>query len=218
MTGSIDISRQPALALLACFAVAMFLFSSITGCGGDTVVTAPDSTVAQTSDATQSTAAPESLVVEAKNKVVGTWLGGAVLDQAKLDQLVATKTEAEKQALLAQASSFLSTVMAIEFNENGQMINEVEITPHGMQTLIDSSAGSWKVVEADAERMIIETQTESPDGTMASDQKVYKFYEDGDHFAVLVPLQNELDECAPLIIFERQNMDEAAILTPLTRR
>ena len=204
MTGSNDNSRQSMLGLLVCFALAMFLFSSAIGCGGDKIVTGPDAveTNATTVDVTS-----ESMLTSAKDQVVGTWLGGAFLDQAKLEQLVATKTEAEKQALLTQASSFLSTVMAIEFSPNGQMMNEVEITPHGMQTIIDGSTGTWQVVEADGERMIIETQTETAEGTMESDRKVYKFYQDGDHFAVMVPLQNELDECGPLVIFERQNMD-----------
>lgn len=203
-------SLRSKLAVPACLGVGALMFSSLVGCGGDQVVTAPSNPAV--SDSTSQTAATgDSSVQSATEKATGIWLGGAYLDQTKLQELAATKTDAEGQALMQRAQSFLSTVMAIEFAANGEMVNEVEITPHGMQTIVEASAGTWKVVEADAERMVVETETETADGTMAKDQKVYNFYADGNHFALQVPYDEELNQCEPLIIFERQNIEGTVV-------
>jgi len=61
------------------------------------------------------------------NELPGIWLGNAVLDQAKLTQKISSLTPAQQELVLAKATSFLSTIMAVEYRSDGTLENDLEM-------------------------------------------------------------------------------------------
>lgn len=182
------------LSVTICFAM---------GCSGDTgekVASKEVSAIGQARAATID--APGA----AGDKLVGVWLGGAYLDENILSQRLKELPQEKADELMRKAQYFAGTIMAIEFRPDGTLENEIEITPPGADMINEVGEGTWKIVEAKDDAFVVEISERNPDGSVATTQKAYKFYEDGNHFAVSIPLGEILGECNPLIIFERQNL------------
>ena len=72
--------------------------------------------------------------------------------------------------------------------------------------------GTWQITQVEDDGFVVEISERHVDGSVSTSQKVYKFYDDGNHFAVSIPMEDILGECNPLIIFERQNLNEEGVL------
>lgn len=187
----------------------------VVGCG-ETAPTSPESTDSQTStpapaasDSAARSANPAAGVVPtaitARN-LTGVWLGEAVLDQQKLQQTV-SQLDAEAQKLVGvKVESFLSTVMAMEFREDGTVENEVEIRSTDGKMLRDGSVASWRILESKPNGLLVQTQERIADGSVATDQLFYQFSGDRNRIAIQIPVSQELQGCDAMIVFERQTL------------
>ena len=143
-----------------------------------------------------------------RNKLVGVWLGKAQLDRTRLTKLMEPMPRQSVAEISHKADYFTGTLMAIEFRHDGTLENEIEITPPGEQPISATGFGTWHIVDADDRGIVVEIAEHNRDGSITTSRKTYQFYEDGDHFAVSIPLESVLAECNPLIIFERQYLDQ----------
>lgn len=144
-------------------------------------------------------------VAEARPALLhGVWLGGATLDETKLQQKLDSLPPAQQQVALAKARSFLSTLMAIEYRKDGTVENDLEIISVDGQLLRDGSVGNWNVVKQSANQVVVETQEQLSDGSTTTDQFVYHFFEDGSGFSLSVQTDDDLDGCDAMMVFERQ--------------
>jgi hypothetical protein len=134
----------------------------------------------------------------------GIWLGGATLDEAKFQQKLERLVPEQRDVVVAKAKSFLSTVIAIEFRRDGTVENDMEIISVDGQVMRDGSQGSWKVIQSKSDGLVVETQERLTDGSIAADQVFYHFFEDGNRFALAVPVSEDLQGCNAMLVFERQ--------------
>ena len=142
-----------------------------------------------------------------REQLVGVWLGGAYLDEDLLAQKLKDLTPEESEEILRKAQYFAGTIMAIDFRSDGSLENEIEIVPPNGQPQRERGLGTWKIAQIADSGFVLEIAEEHVDGSITKSQKVYKFYDDGNHFAVSIPLEDLLGECNPLIVFERQDLE-----------
>jgi len=174
----------------------------VAGCGSGDTTGAND----HSSQAVATSSKSNTVKDQIHNKLVGVWLGGAYLDESILATKIADFPDEEIDDCLRRAQLFAGTVMAIEFKPDGSLENEIEIIPPGGQPQRERGVGTWQVVQIADEGFVVEVAERHDDGSVSKSQRLYKFYEDGDHFAVSIPLDDVLGECNPLIIFERQDL------------
>lgn len=172
----------------------------------------------ETSDKSQSTdpgtetasvTIPTNATVEAKltlDDLPGIWLGNAVLDEAKLTQKISSLTPEQQELVLAKASSFLSTIMAIEYKTDGTLENDLEMVSMDGQVMRDGSQGNWRVLESRVDGLVIETSETLPNGTIAKNESFLKFFADGNRFVTAVTLGPDLQDCDAMIVFEKQQL------------
>lgn len=165
----------------------------------------------KTEEATTKSTAPADQVAKVvpENILAGIWLGEASLNEAKFQQKIGQLAPDRQQLMLAKAESFMSMVMAMEFRIDGNVETGVEIVSTDGLLLRDSSAGKWKIIAADNNELIVEIQESLSDGSIAQDQKVYLFSEEGDQFAMAVPVGDELIGCDARLVFQRKTLPAA---------
>ena len=140
------------------------------------------------------------------HSLTGAWLGRAVMDQEKFQSKV-SQLNAESQAAAGViAKTFLSTAMAMEFHENGIVENEVEVLTTQGKTLRDGSRAIWRVLESKPNGLLVQTQEQGPNGTVATDEMFFQFSGDRNQMAVKIPVGAALHDCDAMIIFERQTL------------
>lgn len=150
-----------------------------------------------------------STIVETKptsNDLPGIWLGNAVIDKAKLTQKISSLTPEQQEMILAKASSFLSTIMAVEYKTDGTLENDLEMVSMDGQVMRDGSQGNWRVLESRDNGLVIETSETLPDGTIAKTESFLKFFADGNRFVTAVTLGPDLRDCDAMIVFEKQQL------------
>ncbi len=191
------------------------------GCGTKTTASsepgdigAQEASVAQDSSvvasATGTSSAPVALTARS---LAGVWLGKAVLDARKLEQRVSQLDPENQKVASAKAKSFLSTVMAMEFRENGTLESEVELISTQGQILRDGSLASWRVLDAKPNGLLVQIQERLADGTIASDQHFYQFSADRNQIAFRVPVSPELRDCDAMVVFERKTLPPTNVAT-----
>ena len=203
---SIGMSRWPAsFNVLLVIAVGFFA-----GCGNDPASTEnPDSTSNEPTAVRvdQKANRPVAAIATANQKsLVGTWLGTAYLDALALDKALQELPQQSRLELEMQARNFMSTVMAMDLQGDGSLVNAVEIQPVGGQTMQQESTGNWRVVQIEGQKIEIETMETFGDGSQEKAKRVCNLYDDGRHFSISVELPGKLAGCNPLIVFERQEM------------
>ncbi len=178
-----------------------------TGCGSENGSPRGEQaqSVSATSDGTQTELADGNL----EKKLLGVWLGEAVLNEALVEEKLQTLPPERQQLVLNRASSFLSTIMAIEFRADGTMENEIALTPVDGQPLRDGRVGTWKVIEQKADQIVIETAETMADGSVMTSQRLYEVSPDGSQVALRVPMNDELGACQPMILFSRQYLSDS---------
>ncbi len=193
--------------LAACAILALL---GAVGCGdvGPVAQSSPTSNKVESSDDVPSKVVTpvvnENPGIDASELLVGTWLGGAYLDGVKLEAVLGNVPAPSRNEIQTHAQNFLTTVMAIDFRNDGSVIHDIEISPQGGRTIRQGSTGTWRVVEKDNRRIVVETVESLADGQSETSRKVCRLYEDGDHFALQIDLPGPLADCNPLLVFARQ--------------
>ncbi|MDA7902787.1 hypothetical protein N9B31_03925 [Mariniblastus sp.] len=190
-----------------------FLFvgsmTGMLGCSEPTSATADKSQSTDPGNKIASTAIPTTTPVEAKltlDDLPGIWLGNAVLDQSKLTQKISSLTPEQQELVLAKATSFLSTIMAVEYKTDGTLENDLEMVSMDGQVMRDGSQGNWRVLESRVDGLVIETSETLPNGTIAKTESFLKFFADGNRFVTAVTLGPDLQDCDAMIVFEKQQL------------
>jgi len=159
----------------------------------------------------QTTPQDQVAQVSPAQKLTGVWLGEAMMDEAKFQQKLAQLSPEQQQLTLAKARSFMSMAMAIEFRSDGTIQNGVEIVSTDGQVLRDSAYGKWKIVSTKDNDVVVETLETLSDGTVVTDQNIYTFLPEGNRFAMAVPVGGELQDCNPMMVFERKSLSETTV-------
>ncbi len=153
---------------------------------------------------TEAPSAPDKIARgPVEQKLVGSWLGTAYIDESRLAEKLMELDPAKREIMIQRAEHFISTTMAYQFNVDGTMTNEVEIVPPGQAPVVDAVRGRWKVVAVEGLWFQLQNTESLPDGTSVDVAKEFQFYEGHDRMALKVPLGEVLGDCNPLIVFER---------------
>jgi hypothetical protein len=179
--------------------VASVTFCFVLGCGGKSEAPA---------GATSEQASTNVQYADLADKLVGVWLGEAYLDEDRFAERLENLTQPQVDDLVRKAQYFVGTVMAIDFKPNGTLENQIEIAPPGVDPISQQGEGTWRIIEVREDGVVVEIAELNPDGSKTMSRKAYRFYDDGEHFAVSIPLEDVLGECNPMIVFERQHLDE----------
>ena len=194
------------LTITWCVVLISLLVLSVTlGCGGGDAQSATNDGQSEAGNASDNKAI--RLKNQIRDQLVGVWLGGAYLDEDLLAQRLQDCTPEAGDEILRKAQYFAGTMMAIDFRPDGSLENEIEIVPPSGQPQREQGLGSWRIAQIAEDGFVVEIAEKHIDGSVTKSQKVYRFYDDGDHFAVSIPLDGVLGECNPLIVFERQSLD-----------
>ncbi|MFK7769099.1 MAG: hypothetical protein AB8B55_17885 [Mariniblastus sp.] len=195
-----ELSRSK-LSLLACLTAFTI---GITGCGKTSETPTEPKTKTET---TQSKETPTDLVatVSMKQQLTGVWLGVASMDQSGFQEKLNRMQPAERSVAVAKASSFLSTVMAIDFRQDGTVENDLEIVATNGQVLREGTLGTWAVLESTTDGVLVETSEKLADGTVSKSQKRYQFSTNSNEFAMPVEVDEELKPFNAQMIFQRQS-------------
>lgn len=134
----------------------------------------------------------------------GVWAGVAFLDEALLKaKYDALTDQAAKDAFITKAEAFLSAVAAFQFKADGRYESEVEMFNIAGEVERAKTSGQYRILESDGPKFIVEFIEISEEGPSEKEKRLIQFYEDGQHFAVLVPAPEEFQDCNPLMVFER---------------
>jgi hypothetical protein len=194
--------------LLLAGAVALGSFS---GCNSGAENRSAQPTQTDNQAGSESAAVQQDLLagVNAKQQLIGVWLGQALLDEEALLQKLKPLSPPQRTEVLRSAEEFLTTVMAMELRGDGSMEKEFEITPNGGQPLRDGGSGAWRIVESKGDQAVMETTATLFDGTVVTDRQLLRFYPDGNRLAVSVQLGDTLAGCNPQIVLYRQPLPDA---------
>ena len=217
-SGSQSHTAKNRLAFLGGWQIVIVLSLAIpisVGCGS--ADTESGEQASKTKTPTSQVSESNDLKVKIREQLVGVWLGAAYIDEASLVSKLEQLPPQESEEILRQAQYFSGTMMAIDFRQDGSLENEIEIIPPNGQPQREQGYGTWKIAQIADEGFVVEIAEEHADGSITKSQKIYRFYEDGDHFAVSIPLDNVLGECNPLIVFERQNLSPKDVLAEAAR-
>jgi hypothetical protein len=195
------------LAILSLAAVATVGFS---GCGTSTETNQTE--YSQPKPALEPEQPQRDLVagVPLDQKLVGVWLGEAYLDESRLELKLQTLPPQQQQEILQRARTFMTTMMAVDFRADGTLENDGEVTPVGGTPIRLGGSGTWRAIESNENKLLIETTEKLADGTISTTKQLYRFYPDGRQVALTIEM-DELDGCSPMIIFTRQHLSPTNI-------
>lgn len=143
--------------------------------------------------------------------LVGLWVGVSHLDEEKLEAKYKQLTDPAQQKEFVQAvETFLSLAVAVQYQADGGMESDAEITDLTGESIRETVSGQWRVVETKGLKLIVEIHERSPDGRVTTTRKLLQFYEDGEHLATPVETCQWLADLNPLLVFERIPPEVAA--------
>lgn len=202
-------SRTALLAGLACAA----LLSA--GCGKPAESGAVPAATQRNAESVAKAATSSPVLTAVANSqsdsaLVGTWMGGAAINEALLEQVLQNTNPERRDAILREARTFVSTQMAIEFHADGSMETAVEIQPDGMPPIAGQTAGSWRIVEQSPVAIVVETAEHSSNGPVIR-RKTWRISPEGNRIVMKADTLQELAGCEPLIWLDRQSQSSAAV-------
>lgn len=143
------------------------------------------------------------------SRLLGVWLGTATIDQQRLKSKMDTLSDAEREQIRAIVDSYLSTVMAMQFDDQGTVENDVEMKLNG-RTIRETSVGVYRIVDRTDSALEIEVREQLQDGTQLTTRKTIRFGADGRTMEFEVPLGESLDGVGARLVFERQMLESVA--------
>ena len=184
----------------------------VTGCGGSGDSSGGASGSGAGSSGSGGASTPATAPAETKtsattnpaDRLVGTWLGVAYLEEEKVQAKLASLTdETARMSLTAQAETFQTMVVGADFSAAGEFTIEAELTPVGGQATRDASSGTWQVKTASGDVLVVVSQEAKADGTTEASEKQYTFVDDS-HFVWIPAVSQDLRDCDAMIVFEKQ--------------
>lgn len=199
-------TRKSYFLLLSC---ALFATLLHTGCGGDSSSGSGEGESASVStENTEGTADTKQVSSQGNQELVGVWLGIAYIDVDKFNAKLEQVPDAETQnQMLRIAQSFQTTKLGVEFKTDLSYAMDMEIIATNGSMLRGESEGQWKIVSQEDDMFVVESTEQNAEGEMESKQTQYRMI-DADHFAFIPPVDPSLLDCDPLIVFERQTLEE----------
>lgn len=145
-----------------------------------------------------------------QQNLVGIWLGDARIDQAELGARLATLTPEKQEEVKNVAANFLTTVMAMQYTENGEFENEVEMSINGGAPIRDVSLGTYQVLSADTNDVRIKVNEQLADGSTTHSERLIRFNADRSQCEVAVPLGADFAGVTAKLVFTKQEMTSVA--------
>lgn len=143
--------------------------------------------------------------------LVGAWMGKAILNEQALLEATDSLTGTQRQALIREARTFVTTEMAIQFSPSGELETAIEMQPVGSQKVAGQTFGTWKIVEATDSQVVVETTSADETGAMSTIQTAFAVSVDGDRLVLQPPVSSALAECEALIYLDRQMIPAASV-------
>lgn len=143
--------------------------------------------------------------------LVGAWMGKAIINEQALLAAADSLSGDQRQALIHEARTFVTTEMAIQFSPSGELETAIEMQPVGSQKVAGQTFGTWKVVEATDEQVIVETTSTDETGAMSTSQTAFAVSVDGDRLVLQPQVSSALAGCEALIYLDRQMIPAASV-------
>ena len=191
--------------VLGCVLSAISLLSL--GCGADSNPAKPG---AEDREADQTAQTMNSETSHLDQHLVGIWLGDARIDQAELAARLATLPPQKQTEVKSIAANFLTTVMAMQYTEDGNFENEVEMSINGAAPIRDVSLGTYQVLSATANAVKINVNEQMADGSSANGERLIRFNSDRSQCEVAVPLGADFAGITAKLVFTKQEMTSVA--------
>ena len=153
------------------------------------------------------------LVIEgiSRSPLVGAWMGKAIINEQALLAAADSLSGDQRQALIREARTFVTTEMAIQFSPSGEMETAIEMQPVGSQKIAGQTFGTWKIVEATDAQVTVETSSIDDTGAVSTGQTAFAVSVDGDRLVLQPQVSSALAGCEALIYLDRQMMPAASV-------
>lgn len=143
--------------------------------------------------------------------LVGAWMGKAIVNEEALLRAVDSLSGDQRQALIREARTFVTTEMAIQFSPSGELETAIEMQPAGSQKVAGETFGTWKIVEANDAQVVVETTSADETGAMSTIQTAFAVSVDGDRLVLQPQVSSALAGCEALIYLDRQMIPTASV-------
>lgn len=152
-------------------------------------------------------------IQHAQQSLVGVWMGKAVLNQQTLQSLMADMTPSQQEKLTREATTFASTQIAMQLDDNGVLQTAVHITPAGAQPIQGQTTARWSVTHAQGNQVVVQTVQQNESEPVKTTQTVYVVSPDGNRIVMQANVGDVLSKCEPLVFLDRQIQTRAANAT-----
>ena len=139
-----------------------------------------------------------------QSPLVGAWMGKAIVNEKALLAAADSLSGDQRQALIREARTFVTTEMAIQFSPSGEMETAIEIQPVGSQKFSGQTFGTWKIVEATDSQVTVKTSITDSTGATSTGQTSFAVSVDGDRLVLQPEVSSALADCEALIYLDRQ--------------
>lgn len=143
--------------------------------------------------------------------LIGAWMGKAILNEEALLDLVDSLSGDQRQALIQEARTFVTTEMAIQFSPSGEIETAIEMQPVGSQKVAGESFGTWKIIEATDEQVTVESTSTDETGAMQTTRTAFAVSVDGDRLILQPQVSSALANCEALIYLDRQSLPPTSV-------
>jgi len=180
------------------------------GCNSSTDVAAPTQENHRSANPSNTPLAIDGNVDISRSLLVGAWMGKAIINEQALLATADSLPGDQRQALIREARTFVTTEMAIQFSPSGEIETAIEMQPVGSQKTAGETFGKWKVVEATDTQVVVETTSADETGAVSTNQTAFAVSVDGDRLVLQPQVSSALTNCEALIYLDRQVMPAAA--------
>ena len=139
-----------------------------------------------------------------RSPLVGTWMGRAMINEEALQKVLDGLVGEQRNQLIREARTFVSTQMAIDFLPTGELETAVEIQPVGQPLIAGESRGKWKIAGVSQSEVTVETTEIDETGATRVKLTAYAVSADGNRIVLRPSVSSGLSTCEPLIYLDRQ--------------
>lgn len=144
----------------------------------------------------------ELLRADANNPLVGSWLGGANMNETVLIDKLAKLVPEEQAELRSKAENFKTYQVAMDFFSDGRLGMVVQFAIDGKVQSAEAT-GTWKVIQQDPDSLVVELVEQMVGGPSNTSQVRIGISPDGQQIARPAELDPRLSMCDPMFILSR---------------
>ncbi len=198
---------QTALGSTSCGVAIISIAALAGGCDSSTstsdIAIPNEATDRQADPLTTPSAMPEEAGLN-RSPLVGAWMGKAIINEQALLTTADALPGDQRQALIHEARTFVTTEMAIQFSPSGEIETAIEVQSVGGQKIAGQTFGTWKVVEATNNGVTVETTGTDETGSTVTNRTTFAVSVDGDRLVLQPQVSSALAGCEALIFLDRQ--------------